>query len=116
VNDILSASRIAGQQAHVPIFSITGQWIAFVTPDCRVWRPDSNLLGHIVDGNVYSVSGEYVGTLSNGVMSRLADRSGTKCPLPDSPVLVPGYPGIPEPSLIRPLAPGETLQEKLLFR
>lgn len=118
----LNANIVAGNamlcgnspQATTPIYSLTGQWIAFVTPDNRVWRPDSELLGHLVDGNVYNLSGAYVGTISHGVLSRLAGRSGMNMPLPVTPVVVPGYPGIPEPSHIRPLAPGETLLEKLI--
>jgi len=103
----------AAAPPNTPIYSVTGQWIAFVTPDNRVWRPDSCLLGHLVNCDLFSVSGSYLGTVSNGVLSRISERTMLVQSLPDTPVTVPGYPGIPQPTLIRPLAPGETLEQKI---
>jgi hypothetical protein len=98
-----------------PIFSISGTWIAFVTPDNLVWKPDSTLWGHRIHDDVYTLEGSYIGTIAAGIFTRLEDRAETRIPRAEAPIRFPGYPGLPEPSLVRPLQPGETLESKLVF-
>jgi len=108
------AESISLRSQSRPIFSVTGSWIAFITPDNLVWRPDASLIGHVVDNNIFSQSGTYLGTVTDNVLTWLdvfSDRTNLR---PDAPIDFPGYPGLPEPSLIRPLQPGETLEAKLL--
>jgi hypothetical protein len=98
-----------------PIFSISGTWIAFVTSDNLVWRPDSTLWGHRIHDDVFTLEGSYVGTIAAGIFTRLEDRAETRIPRAEAPIRFPGYPGLPEPSLVRLLQPGETLESKLVF-
>lgn len=92
-----------------PIFSASGTWLAFVTDDNLVWRPDVHLLGHVVHGNVFTTAGTYVGTIEGNVLTWHVEKAGISVPRPDVPVNVPGYPGLPAPNFIRAAAPGSLL-------
>ena len=101
-------------KSYEAVFSLTGTWIAFVTPDKLVWRPDSVLLGHLIGDDVFTAAGDYLGTIQGGLFSRLEDRAVIKRARFETQFDVPGYPGLPAPSLIRPVQPGETLEAKLV--
>jgi len=106
--------RDIASQAPQAVFSVTGTWIGFVTSDRLYWRPDSVLIGHVVGDDVFTLTGSYVGTMQCGVFARFEERAEMTHPRQLGEVVVPGYPGLPAPSLIRPLQPGETLEAKLI--
>lgn len=91
------------------IFSASGTWLAFVTPDNLVWRPSVELVGHVVYENVFTSAGAYVGTIEGNVLTWHADKAAIEMPRPDVPVTVPGYPGLPPPNLLRAVGPGQLL-------
>ncbi len=91
------------------IFSASGTWLAFVTPDNLVWRPDIKRVGHMVNDDIFSDSGAYLGTIEGNVLTWYQERSTVVCPRADVPVDVPGYPGLPAPNLIRASAPGASI-------
>jgi len=92
-----------------PIFSSSGTWLAFVTPDNLVWRPDVSLIGHVVGMDVFSNGGAYLGTIDGNVLTWFQERSSLHIPRADVPISVPGYPGLPQPNLIRSLGPSEVI-------
>lgn len=98
-----------------PIYSVSGTWIAFETPEHLIWRPDGSLLGHRVSDDVFTLEGTYLGSVVSSIFTWMEERAKLRIPRAEAPIAFPGYPGLPDPSFIRPLQPGETLEAKLVF-
>ena len=93
-----------------PIFSASGTWLAFVTSDNLVWRPDIQLIGHIVHQDIFATNGAYLRTIDGNVLIWLHERAVVSNPRLDVPIEVPGYPGLPQPSLLRAVGPGQFIE------
>lgn len=91
------------------IFSASGTWLAFVTEDNLVWRPDIQLVGHVVQESIFSSAGAYIGTIEGNVLAWHEEKSGIEIPRPNVPINVPGYPGLPAPNLLRAVSPNRLI-------
>lgn len=93
------------QAARRDLFSVNGQWMAFVTADNSVWTPTGTLVGRVVRDDIFDQNGVYIGTINGERMEFLDDRRLAREPSiePASPTIFPGYPGVPSPTLIRPM-------------
>jgi len=107
----------AAKPAPVNIFTVSGTWLAFVSPDKSVWRPDGSFLGYIQGDDLFDTAGIYVGSVQQGILVYVEERRSIIANVAaNAPAVFPGYPGVPSPTLIRPLAPGDTLEGRLAIR
>ena len=89
------------------LFSPNGEWIAFISQDDTVWTPTGDLIGRLAGEDIFGPDGVYLVTVVCDRVEFRDDRRGFTIPLSQasSPIVYPGYPGVPAPTLIQPRKP-----------